>query len=146
MNYKKLYLTLLIIGIIALSIISHFILSINLNQNSELIINEFLHYNKLFIYVNLFLFIILLIISNIIYFKSLSKDFFIFSVIMFIIFTLVNNFYFSSYILNNFSGYGISIKNFNILKLIGIFSCLATVIVTAINFTTIRNLKRRKKK
>lgn len=146
MNYKKLYLTLLIIGIIALSIISHFILSINLNQNSELIINEFLHYNKLFIYVNLFLFIILLIISNIIYFKSLSKDFFIFSVIMFIIFALVNNFYFSSYILNNFSGYGISIKNFNILKLIGIFSCLATVIVTAINFTTIRNLKRRNKK
>lgn len=145
MNYKKTYIIILIIGVIALSIISHFIFSINQTQNIELIINDFLHLNKLFVYVNLFLFILLIVISNIIYFKNSSKDFIVASVAVFIIFTLVNNFYFSSYILNNYSGYGLSKKNFDMLKLIGIFSCLATILIAVINFITIRNLKKRKK-
>ncbi|MBE9466932.1 MAG: hypothetical protein IMY72_01270 [Bacteroidetes bacterium] len=145
MNYKKLYFLILVIGIVALSIISWYTLTININQTTPTIVNIFLHYNKLFIYCNLLLFIILLIISNLIYLKTLSKYFFTLSVIFFIAFTITNNFYFSNYILHHFSGYGLNEENFNLLKLIGAFSCLATIIITAINYTTIRNLKRRKK-
>ncbi|RLD60736.1 MAG: hypothetical protein DRJ01_09170 [Bacteroidetes bacterium] len=145
MNYKKIYIILLIVGIVSISIISYFIFSIDTNQENLVVIDNYLFFNKLFVYCNLFIFVILLVLSNIIYFKNSSKDFFIITVVLFIIFGLLNSFIFSNYIINNFSGYGLSKKSFDILKLIGVFSCLATVIVTVINFTTIRNLKRKKK-
>lgn len=91
MNLRKLFLILLLIGIIVISIISYFNLSILIKPiESEVIVRKFQTFNKILSYSKVIFFFTLLILSNIIYLKNGKGSYFIISAIFFIGFTLLD--------------------------------------------------------
>jgi len=142
---KKVFFILAIAGTIYLGLLlflSYQTIASGLDKES--LIQTYYSYQGTILLSNIIVFFVLLIFSNLLFYKQKGIGFFIISVSIFIIVVLANNWFITRQFFHLKDTPGPSTNEYNLSIMLAVFYCIAAVAISAISAITIRNLKSRK--